>query len=342
MPMPTAAHVRAADAAVRIGPAAAGRELPADRRDHRGGARDRRGGGPPRLRLPGRASRRSPRPSRRPGSPSSGPTVGRIAALGDKLRRADAVAARSACRSSRDPRARRRSTGPDQVAGDRSRRPSGRLPAAGQGRGGRRRPGDAPGRRRPRTCRRALVAGSREAAAAFGDGAVYLEREVRPGPPHRGPAARRRAGRGRRPRRAGLLDPAAPPEAGRGGARAGPDDGRSARAPRPGGPGRARPPGCSNAATAEFLLDRGRPVLVPRGEHPAPGRARRDRARQPASTSSGSSSGWPPARPLSDAGPARPPTRAAEPDGHAIEVRISRRGSRPAPSPGAGPGRDAG
>ena len=75
----------------------------------------------------------------------------------------------------------------------------------------------------------ALAAGSAEALAAFGDGSVYLERDDPAGPPHRGPAPGRRDGADRRHRRARLLAPATPPEAGRGGAGAGPDDRRAAR-----------------------------------------------------------------------------------------------------------------
>ncbi len=68
--------------------------------------------------------------------------------------------------------------------------------AGGGGRGMRRVVGGAgaPGRAHRR--------GSREAAATFGDGSVYLEREIMPGPPHRGPAPGRRRGRRRRDRRA--------------------------------------------------------------------------------------------------------------------------------------------
>ena len=46
----------------------------------------------------------------------------------------------------------------------------------------------------------ALVSGSREALSAFGDGSVYLEREIRPRPAHRGAAPRGCAGTRGRPR----------------------------------------------------------------------------------------------------------------------------------------------
>ena len=52
-----------------------------------------------------------------------------------------------------------------------------RLPGPGQGRRGRRRPGHAPGRR-PEELADAVASAAREAAAAFGDGSVYLERYV--------------------------------------------------------------------------------------------------------------------------------------------------------------------
>ncbi len=55
-----------------------------------------------------------------------------------------------------------------------------RLPAAGEGRGGWGRTRDAPGRAGRTSCRPRCVAGSREAASAFGDGSVYLEREILP------------------------------------------------------------------------------------------------------------------------------------------------------------------
>ena len=99
--------------------------------------------------------------------------------------------------------------------------------------------------------------------------------------------------------------------------------------------------GLANAATAEFLLDPDGAVLVPRGQRPAPGRARRDRAR-----------GGPRPRPraaLDRGRPAalaetslprqpRPPTPAR----HAIEVRLSRRGPGPRLRAGAGPDRPLG
>ncbi len=110
-------------------------------------------------------------------------------------------------------------------------------------------------------------------------GRVGLPRALRRGRPAcRGPAAGRQPGRHRGPRRAGLLHAAAPPEAGRRGARPGPRAG-AARGPRR--HGRARGQG----RRAAERRDRRVPVrtrrldVLPRGQRAAPGRARRDRAR---------------------------------------------------------------
>ena len=146
------AHVRAADQAVRIGPAPVERELPAGRRDRRGRAPDRSRGDPSRLRIPvgarvlrarrggrrprvrrsvvRRRSRRSGTSWRRAGSP---PTADVPAVPGPR-----AGAGRPAGSGRRDPRDRRRH----------------RLPAAGQGRGRRGRARDASRRVGARTCRR--------------------------------------------------------------------------------------------------------------------------------------------------------------------------------------------
>ena len=139
----------------------------------------------------------------------------------------------------------------------------GRLPAAGQGRGRRRRTRHAP-RRRPRELPAALAAGRarqrrRSATApstwsATSSAARHVEVQLL------GDAA----GHGRRPRRARLLDPAAPPEAGRGGARARPQPDQRARPPRAGRQGRVdgracatrRPPSsCSTPSGAFWFLE---------------------------------------------------------------------------------------
>ena len=72
------------------------------------------------------------------------------------------------------------------------------------------------------------------------------------------------------PLRARVLDPAPPPEDHRGSAVAGVDDGLRERWARRRRGGRAV--GYVGAGTVEFMLDRRR-VLLPRDEHPAPGRA---------------------------------------------------------------------
>ena len=82
----------------------------------------------------------------------------------------------------------------------------------------------------------ALVAGSREAASAFGDGSVYLEREIMPARHIEVQLLGDADGRRGRDRGAGLLDPAPPPEAHRGGAGAGAQRDRATPAPRDGGP----------------------------------------------------------------------------------------------------------
>ena len=192
-----AQHVRLADVAVRIGPAAADRELPADRRDRRGRAGDRRRGHPPGLRVPGRAG--GLRPRRR----------GRRARLRRPAvrldRRARRQAPRPADRPGRSawprcpgPWSRRRSTGPT-----RSPRSSPRPRRSASRCWSRRRPAAAGG----------ACAGSRPAGGPAGGagrriarGGLRVRRRVglpgardRPGAPHRGPAARRRdRPRGRR------------------------------------------------------------------------------------------------------------------------------------------------
>ena len=233
----------------RRGPArtgAAGGELPARRRDRRGRARD----AAPRRSIPGygflseraafaarrrggRARRSSVRRRRR--SPRSATSSRRAGA-----RRASGVPVVPGTFEPRAGRPGRRRRRRSSTTATRIGFPLLVKAAAGGGGRGMRRvdaPEDLPA---------ALAAGSREAAAAFGDG-VGLPRARDPaGAPRRGPAARRRARRGRRARRARLLDPAAPPEAGRGGAGARVSTRDAARrAPRAGGPGRPRRPGCA-------------------------------------------------------------------------------------------------
>ena len=271
-----AQHVRLADVAVRHRAAAADRELPPDRRA-------------------------SSRPPCRPGAEAIHPGYGFLAeraafaravedaglvfvgppsasidALGDKLhaRRTARDVGVPAVPGTLEPAPVDR---PDQVAAIIAEAEAIGFPllvkaaAGGGGRGMRRvvSAADLPA---------ALVGGSREAASAFGDGSVYLEREIVPARHIEvqllGDADRP----GRRHRGARLLAPAPPPEARRGGAGARAVGRRPARAPCDGGQGRDR--GRPAERRDRRVPPRpGRVVLVPRGQHPAPGRARRDRAR---------------------------------------------------------------
>ena len=168
-----AAHVRMADAAVRLGPAPAG-ELPPRCCDHRGRAADR-GGRSVRLRVPVQASDvRARRDRRRAGLRRTATRCDQ--ALGDKL------TARRTARAAGVPVVpgtfhQSRSIGPMAWA----------ILAAAETIGfrcsSRHRPvvvvdGHASCHDRDQVA--ALAAGSAEAGAAFGDGAVYAEREIRP------------------------------------------------------------------------------------------------------------------------------------------------------------------
>ena len=125
----------------------------------------------------------------------------------------------------------------------------------------------------------ALVSGSHEAASAFGDGSVYLEREILPARHIEVQLLARRTRPRRRAGRARLLAPAAPPEARRGSARARADDRGAATPPRPRGPAR-RGGGSAQRRDLRVPLRHRRQLLVPRGQHAAPGGARRHRARR--------------------------------------------------------------
>ena len=204
-----------------------------------------------------------------------GPPSAVIEALGDKVR------ARELARSvgvegvpgTREPIAVDRPDGLDAIMAEAG---ADRLPVAGQGRRRRRRTGDAPGRQPIRAARRA--------GRRIGRGGLGVWRWCRlPGArdptraSHRGPAAGRCDGLDRRDRGTRLLAPATPPEAHRGGAGAGTDDGRATPPARPGGPvgdGRRSPERGDRGVPA----GRRRGLPLPRGQHPAPGRARGDRA----------------------------------------------------------------
>ena len=136
----------------------------------------------------------------------------------------------------------------------------------------------------------ALASGSAEALSAFGDGSVYLEREVLPARHVEvqlladATRARRRAGRAR------LLAPAPPPEARRGGAGAGPRRVAAPRAARRWRCGSARRPGCATprpASSCSTPTARSGSSRSTRGSRSSTA----SRSSCPASTSSASSCG---------------------------------------------------
>ena len=328
-----AQHVRMADVAVRLGPApptesylridailAAAAETGAEAIH-------------PGIRLPVRASRI--RPSRGGG----GPRLRRAVAGGDRgARRQDPGApsrpVRRRGRRSRDGRPGRRSTArmpcrrssprPSGSASRCSSRP--RRVAAGGACAGSSRPTDSRRRwprARPRRCPRSATA------------SVFLEREVRPARHIEvqllGDATGQVVAIGERDcsiqrRHQKLVEEAPAP---------GLTVDERRRPPRPGGPRRhgGRAPERRDGGVPPGP---GRRVLLPRGQHPAPGRARRQRAGRPASTSSRSSSSW---RRASRSRRRRWPRQSGRPspDGHAIEVRLS--AEDPARDFAPGPGR---
>ena len=119
-------------------------------------------------------------------------------------------------------------------------------------------------------------------------------------PPHRGAGARRRARQRRAPLRARLLDPAPPPEGARGGAGARRSTPEVRELVTESAVALAAHVGYVNAGTVEFLLDADdRRGLLPRDEHPAPGRAPGHRAASPGTRPGRSSScASPPGEPL--------------------------------------------
>ena len=145
-----------------------------------------------------------------PRTPPSPPTSGGRAHLGRADARGAPARRRQARREADGPRGRRADAAPGHAGRD-------RLPARRQGRSGRRRPRHAC-RPLPGELDEALAAARREAAGAFGDDTVFCERYLER-PRHVEAQLLGHGGGHHRPRRARLLDPAASPEAGRGGAR---------------------------------------------------------------------------------------------------------------------------
>ena len=126
----------------------------------------------------------------------------------------------------------------------------------------------------------AVASARREAASAFGDGTVFLERYVVDprhvevqifGDAHGSVVA---------PVRARVLDPAPPPEDHRGGPSPASTT-RCAASSSAAAVAAGKAIGYVGAGTVEFVMDADRRVLVPRGEHPAAGRAPGHRAASP-------------------------------------------------------------
>ena len=266
-PDATAAHVRAADAAIRVGPAspaesylridavvAAAVELGAEAVHPGYGFLSERA-----------AFARAVEDA---GLVFVGPSSAVIAALGDKLaaRRIARAAGVPHVPGTLDPIPVDR---PDQLEAVQAAALGVGFPllvkaaAGGGGRGMRRvvAPDELPA---------ALVAGSREAAAAFGDGSVYLEREIMPARHIEvqllGDVTGQVVALGERDcstqrRHQKLIEEAPAP---------GLTEIRAAPAPRDGGPARQRGRPAERRDGRVPLRPR-RQLLVPRGEHPAPG-----------------------------------------------------------------------
>ena len=185
-----AAHVRARRRRRPGGAAAAGRELPPDRRHRRCSHRNRGRGDPSGLRLPRRASGVCRGAVEAAGLVFVGPSAAVIEPLGDKLACAPNSPGPSgvdAVPGTLEPAPIDR---PDQVAGIVAEAERDRLPPARQGGRGRGRAGDAAGRARGRAPGRA--------GRGLAGGGRGVRRRLRlpragdhPGAPHRGPAAGR-------------------------------------------------------------------------------------------------------------------------------------------------------
>ena len=210
-----ALHVRQADEAVHIGPSPGARKLSRRRQDHRRRQGDRGRGDPSGLRLPQRERR--------------------LRAGGDR-RRADLGRAQAGqhprdgaegCGQGADDRGRGAGDaglsgrGPVARACSPSEADDDRLSGADQGGRGRRRQGDAQGRRGGGVRRRARQSASARPRASFGNDVVLLEKWITVAAPYRGAGVRRQPRQRRPPVRARLLAPAPPPESDRGSPRAG-------------------------------------------------------------------------------------------------------------------------
>ena len=129
-----------------------------------------------------------------------------------------------------------------------------RLSGADQGAGGRRRQGHAPRRPGRRISAQRSTAARREAEAAFGDGAVLIEKYLVEAAPHRDAGVWRPAWQCRASVRARLLAAAPPPEGDRGSAGAR-HDGGDARGDGRGGGAGGTAIGYVGAGTVEFIAD---------------------------------------------------------------------------------------
>ena len=287
----------------------------------------------PGLRLPGRAGGVRPAPSRTPGSSSSGRRRTSIDALGDKLhaRRLARRVGVPVVPGTLEPAPVDRPDQSPAIVAEAERIGFPLLVKAAAGGGGRgmRRVGDAADlpaalaagsprrRRRSATARSTSSARSgRRATSRSSCSATATGRVVAIG--ERDCSIQRRHQK--------LVEEAPAP---------GLTSGRAARAPRPGRPGRVRRRP-RERRDGGVPARRRRRLLLPRGQHPAPGRARRHRARdrprhRPRAVLPGRR-----ATRSRDAALAAA-DRAAEPDGHAIEVRLSAedpaRDFAPAPGP---------
>ena len=172
------------------------------------------------------------------------------------------------------------------------------------------------------SCRRPWPLDRREAASAFGDGSVYLEREISPARHVEVQLLGDADGSRGRDRGAGLLAPATPPEARGGGAGARvwpPPTGGAARAchpARPPPPGSRTPRQPSSCGTRTATSSSSRSTRDSRWSTASP-------SSSPGSTSSASNLDLAAGRPLSPEALAAAAAGAADPTSHAIEVRIT-------------------